>query len=339
MKAAKGNIARAVEQPDPKIRFYLFLGEDQAQSRGLAGRLVEALGSEKFALSASELKGQPGLLADEAAALSLFGERRLIWIEPASNDILEAVETLLAAERVESPVVAIAGALPRSSPLLKLAEASAGAIAFTAYLPDDKDAERMVSEAGRRLGLKVAPHVAARVAAAAGNDQAVVGQELEKFAIFLDASPHSPKELDLDAIEAVGADHAEGDFARIADLALEGNLAELSEELAKLSPNGAEAIPVVRSLQRRLLMLAPIRARVDRGEKPDAVMASAGKSMFWKDKPLVQRMIRTWTADDLARVSERVGQLERRLMFSDAPQREALGEELTAIARRAMAKG
>ena len=33
-----------------------------------------------------------------------------------------------------------------------------------------------------------------------------------------------------------------------------------------------------------LLMLAPVRARIERGETADAVMTSMGKALFWKDK-------------------------------------------------------
>ena len=129
MKANKGTIGRALDQADSKVRFYLFCGPDEAQSRALAARLLEGLGAAKSILAASAVKANPALLVDEAAALSLFGERRLLWIEPASNDIIEAVETLLAAEAVESAVVAIAGSLTKTSPLLKLSEASPRAIA------------------------------------------------------------------------------------------------------------------------------------------------------------------------------------------------------------------
>jgi DNA polymerase-3 subunit delta len=82
-------------------------------------------------------------------------------------------------------------------------------------------------------------------------------------------------------------------------------------------------------------MLAPARARVERGESPDAVMTSLGKSLFWKDKPVIARMLSSWDAERLARVSERTGTLERSLMFSPAPERESLGEELIAIALQA----
>ncbi len=237
------------------------------------------------------MKSNPALLVDEAAALNLFGERRLIWIEPASNDIAEAVGALLAAEAVESAVVAIAGTLTKASLLLKIAEASPQAVAFTAYMPEGDEAARVVADLGRRVGLKISPSVGARIAEACGNDQAIVAQELEKLALYSGASPHSPKELEQEAIEAVGVESSEGDFLRLADLALLGEVSEIAEEISRMPAGGSEAIPAIRSLQRRLLMLAPARARVERGERLDAVMASLGKSLFWKDKDRVRAML------------------------------------------------
>jgi DNA polymerase-3 subunit delta len=275
------------------------------------------------------------LLADESAAMSLFGGPRAIWSEPAGDEIAAGVEALLEAPSTESPVVAIAGALRKTSTLLKLAEASPHALAFAAYMPEGRDSERMVIEIGRGLGLKVSDPVAMRIAASCGNDQALVARELEKLAIYLDASPHAPKELDHEAVDAVGADTSEGDVLRLADLALSGEVNALANELTQLLTGGSEAIPVVRSLQRRLLMLAPARARIERGESPEAVMTSLGKSLFWKDKALVAKMLARWDAERLSRVAERAGKLERSLMFSPAPQQEALGEELLAIAREA----
>jgi DNA polymerase-3 subunit delta len=335
VKASKASIGRAIDQPAPNIRFYLFHGPDEAQSRALGTRLLEALGATKFAMASGAVKSDPAALADEAGAMSLFGGKRAVWIEPATKDIEAGVAALLEGPPGESPVVAIAGALPKSSLLLKLAENSQEALAFAAYAPEGQEAERMVIDVGRRYGLKISPPVAARLAESAGNDQAIVAQELQKLALYIDASPHSPKELDHSAVDDIGADSAEGDFQRLADLALAGDVCELTDELMRLPAGGSEAIPVVRSLQRRLLMLAPARARVERGERVDAVMTSLGRSLFWKDKGKFQQMLAKWSTEDLATVADRAGKLERSLMFTAVPDREALGEELLAIARKA----
>lgn len=334
MKATRGTISRAVDQPDPKIRFYLFHGADEAQSRSLGDRLMTALGATRAMLTGSAIRSDPALLSDEAGAMSLFEGKRLIWVESANDDIAPAVETLLTGAAPESPVAAVAGALRKTSALLKLAEAAPNAVACVSYMPEGQDAQRMVIDLGRRVGLKIESGVAARIADACGNDQAIVSRELEKYALYVDASPQAPKELGHDAVDAVGADVPEGELLHLADLALAGNVAQLSEELERL-PGTLEGIPVVRSLQRRLLMLAPARARIERGERSDAVMASFGKALFWKDKPLFERLLQQWTAEDLARVSDRTGKLERSLIFSPAPDQALLGEELLAIARAA----
>jgi DNA polymerase-3 subunit delta len=338
VKATKTNIARAIDQPSGAIRFYLFHGEDESQSRALAARLLEGLGASKFVISAGAVKSDPASLVDEAGAMSLFGGKRALWIEPATKDIEPAIAALLEGAETESPVLAIAGALPASSALRKLAESFPVALAYASYVPEGADAERMVIDLGRRFGLKIGEPVAARLAEAGGNDQAIIAQELQKLALYIDASPQMPKELDHAAIDAVGADGAEGDFVRLADLALSGEVTELASELTKLPGGGSDGIPVVRSLQRRLLMLAPLRARVERGEPVAAVMTSQGRSLFWKEKAKIQRMLSKWSADDLATAAERAGKLERSLIFTPAPDREALGEELLAIARKARSR-
>jgi len=344
VKASKANIGRAVDQPAAVTRFYLFHGPDEGQSRALAARLLEALGASKFVVAAGAIKSDPAALVDEAAAMSLFGGKRVIWVEPATKDIEDGVAALLDAAAVESVVVAIAGPLTRASGLLKLAEASSRALAFASYPPEDQDAERMVIDLGRRFGLKIGSPIAARLADSSGSDQAIVAQELRKFALYLGASPEVPRELDHDALDAVGTENNEGDFLRLADLALTGEIDQLADELARLPSGGNDAVPVVRSLQRRLLMLAPLRARVERGERADAVMASLGKSLFFKDQAKVRRMLSKWSAEDLATAAERAGKLERELMRplarpnSGVPDREALGEELLAIARKARAR-
>jgi DNA polymerase-3 subunit delta len=335
VKASVATIGRAVDQPNAATRFYLFHGPDESQSRAFGARLLEALGAAKFVLAAGAVKSDPAALVDEANAMSLFGGRRVIWIEPASKDIEEGVGALLDGLPPESPVVAIAGALASTSTLRKLAEGSPHSLAFAAYAPEGESAQRLVTELGRRFGLKIGPPEAARVAETCGNDQAIIAQELQKLALYVGASTESPRELEHQAIDEVGTEGAEGDFQRLADLALGGEVHQLADELARLPAAGWEAIPIVRSLQRRLLMLAPIRARIERGERLDAVMTSTGRTLFSSEKAKVQRMLAKWSAGELAKAADRIGKLERALMFTATPEREALGEELLAIARKA----
>ena len=96
---------------------------------------------------------------------------------------------------------------------------------------------------------------------------------MAKYALYLGASAEAVRELDPETVDRLGADSGEGDWQRIGDLALDGRLAELGNELQRLSPGASEIVPIVRSLQRRVLQLAPLRARIEQGERVDGVLA------------------------------------------------------------------
>ena len=334
MKVARGSLARSLDQPDPAVRFYLFYGPDEGQSRGHGERLLKGLGAERFIVAGGAAKSDPALLADEAGAIGLFGGKRAIWVEPAGDEIAPAVEALLAAPAAESPVIAIGGALRKTSALLQLAETDAGALSHISYELNERDAVDLVEALGRAEGLRLGRGVASRIASSAGNERGIIAQELAKIALYVNATSETPVEVDVDVVEGIGAG-SEGDVSRLADLALSGELAALSREIDATAAE-AEPITVLRALQRRLMMLAPLRAKVEQGMRPHDAVTSAGKAVFFKEKDAVIRMIGAWSAEKLARVVERSGELERRLMSAESPPpSEALEEELLAIARMA----
>jgi len=333
VKSNPRTLTRNLDSPDTDIRFYLFHGYDPAQSRAQAERLLKGLGAEKAEIAASSLKNDPAALADEAGAIGLFGGKRALWIEPAGDEVAEAVEALLQATAVESPAIGVAGALRKSSRLLQLAEAHSFALSYQSYELSERDAEQLVDALAAQEGLRLAPGVAAQIAAAANGERGMIAQELTKLALYVGASPQAPASVDSDALEAVGAG-GEGEWIHLGDVALSGDSAAVADQLSGAA--GIEPIGLIRALQRRIQMLAPLRAKVDEGRRPADVVASAGKSVFFKEKELVTRLLSMWESQALARISERLGSLERQLMRSDSPPDvEAVGEELVAIARAA----
>lgn len=335
MKAVKASLGQALDRPDPSVRLYLFHGPDEAGSRALAERLLKGLGAEKSVMLGQEVKADPARLADEAGAISLFGGRRAIWIEPAGDEISEGVGSLLELPASESPVIAVGGPLRKTSSLLKIAEGHSLALSHISYIPEGRDLERLIVDLARNVGLRVSPDIARRVADSSAGNQSIAAQELEKFSLYLGATPESPRDLDSETVDLLGADSAEADLMRLGDLALAGRMDTLLDELARLPHGGSEPIPVLRALQRRLLMLAPLRARIERGEGIDGVMTSMGKSLFWKDKPIIQRLLSTWSSERLAEAASRVSKLERQIMLRPLADDAALGETLITLARAA----
>ncbi|HET9356370.1 MAG TPA: DNA polymerase III subunit delta [Sphingomicrobium sp.] len=328
-------IGPAVDRPEPERRFYLFHGPDEAGSRALGARLLAALGADKFALPAAAVREDPASLPDEAGAMALFGGPRVIWIEPAGEDIAEGVAALLAAPAVESVVVAIAGALKKGGALLKLVESHRAALGFASYAPEGRDAVRMVIALGRGEGLTIDPALAERIADETGGNQAIAAGEVAKYALYLDCSPDRPRPLTDEVVDLLGCG-SEGDSQRLGDLAFDGDMAALLEEIERSGLAAKDGVAVLRALQRRLLTVIPLRARMAAGESASGVMTSAGRAIFWKDQELVKRLLRIWPPERLARLVERTAEVEKALMLSDVPEVASVGEHLVAVARVAL---
>jgi DNA polymerase-3 subunit delta len=340
VKAAKGQIERALRAPGEWL-FFLLYGPDDAGSRALAKLAGIAAGAdaERSDLSGCELKSDPARLPDEAASISLFGTGRYIAVDPAGDESLAAVEALSQAPAAGNPVLLISGALKPTSKLLKLALAEPRALAFASYAPEGQEADRLAVEMAREQGLQIRPDLARRLADGCGGNRAILAQELRKLALYVDADPARPQPVGHDAYDAIGAAAEEGDLSRLVDSVGGGRPEQLSEELARLSSEGIEGIPLIRAVLRRMTLLARMRAEVEGGKSIQTIMASQGRAVFWKEKGSVEQQLGRWRSDLLAKSVGRLLEAERQAKASGTLGSAAVNEELFAICRQAARLG
>ncbi len=316
MKASAAQIRAALAEPGPDIRLYLLHGPDEAGAADLARTLGKAMGpdAERVDLDGAQLKGDPSRLADEAAAMSLFATARHVRVTTAGEESLEAFTTLLNAERAGNPVVAIAPSVKTSAKIVKLALESPRAMAFACYAPTAADAERLAATMAGDQGLRLAGGVARRLVETTGGDRAVMAREIDKLALYLDASAERPQDLEHAALDAVGADLGDAEMTRAIDAVIEGRVADLGTELALLEQAGTSPIPWLRQLVRRLVTLADMRGEIDRGDAVDVVMKR--HRVFFREEAQTAKSLRRWSPTMLATAIARVRAAERAIMAS-----------------------
>jgi DNA polymerase-3 subunit delta len=339
VKANANQIRQALQHPRPGIRFHLLHGPDEAGAAALAQLLGQAAGAgaERVDLDGATLRADPARLADEAASMSLFGDKRWIRITGIGDESLAAVAALLEAESAGNPVVAIGPGLKTNSKLTKLALDSAAALAFACYPPTAQDAERLAATIAGEEGLRLAPGTAARLVASTGGDRAVLAQEIAKLALFLDAAPDRPRELDHQALDAIGADLDEAETGAAVEAVIEGRADALATELARLAEANVSPIPWLRQLARRLATLAEMRADLNRGEPVDAVMKR--HRVFFREEAATARSLRRWTPAMLAEALARVRAAERAVMAPGNAGSIMAEEPILALARAVGRRG
>ncbi|MEG3176736.1 DNA polymerase III subunit delta [Sphingomonas sp. RB3P16] len=312
MKANLNQLTRAIDSANPDIRLYVLHGPDEAGARDIAMRLARSLGpdAERIDLEPALLKTNPGRLADEAASLSLFGTARHIRVAGAGEESVAACTLLLGAERAGNPVVVIAPGAKATSALVKLATSDPRAMACVFYVPEGGEADKIATSIAREQGLRTVGGTAARIAMAAGGDRAVMTRELEKMALFLDAAPERPRELDDAALDAIGADLGDSEMSRAIDAAISGGPDVLAGELARLNVAGVSPIPLLRQLVRRLMALAELRAEIENGANINSVI----ERVFFRERVTTAAALRIWSAAKISDAIDRVRRAERATM-------------------------
>lgn len=339
MKADRKAIDAALARLDPAIRLVLVYGPDDAGARALADQFTARLAPAddpmaRVDLDRMTLAGDPARLADEAAAVSMFGDARLIRVDGAGDESAAAVDALLAAPAAGNPVVMTASALKPTSTLLKLALASPLALAHQCYAPEGRAAEAMVAEAAAARGLRPDHAALAALAANFAGERGVLGQELDKLALYLDAMPGDEVALDAEALAAVGAEMAESDFAGLVDAVAGGNPAATEAQAARLDLNGIAGVAQLRAVARRFWLLADLRGAIDAGRSARDAVEAARPPVFWKEKDAVARQAERWSTPVLKRVLAELLAAERRIKASGSAPTELLaGHTLIGIAR------
>lgn len=340
MKLAKGELARLLERPDPSVRLFLFHGPDEAASRDLAAKLAAKLADPsdpmgRTDIPASSLGSDPGRLADEAASVSMFGGAKLIRVEGAGEDALEAVQLLLDVPAAGNPVVMTAGSLKKGSKLLALVEGARGALSHISYEPEVRDLGAVVSEVAAELGLQPSRAAVSKLIDACAGDRGILRRELEKLALYLDARADAPQRLDVEHLAAVGADLGEADFGALVEAVAGGRPGEADRQIRRLEGQGIAGIALLRAVARRLWLLAELRTAVEAGLTPAAAVDSARPPVFWKEKPAITAQLGRWRSERLRTALERLLEAERDIKKSGTAGDVLASQALLAVAVQA----
>ena len=299
MKADRASIVAASARLDAKIRLVLLHGADDSASRDLADRFARQFDDAGNPLSldvvaANELTGDPARLAAAAANVSMFGDRTLVRVDGADEDALAAIDGLLDAAPGGNPVVVVAGALKKGSKLLARVEGDPACLAHVSYAPQARDAAGAVEETAHEVGLMPGRGAARALFEACGGDRLVLRRELEKLALYLDATPAAPLSFELGDLAAVGADIGDAETGALVAGVAGGDAAAADLQLARLMGQGIPAITLLRAVTRRFWQLLDLRGAVDGGASPSSAVDAARPPVFWKDKAPLAAELGKW---------------------------------------------
>lgn len=343
MKATQKDFRSLAPRAAREARVFFFCGPDEAGANDAAHTIASLLPDpgERIELGGAELKRDPVRLGDEARSTSLFGESRHIWVRAAGDEAHDAVQILLADDVPGCPVLIIATGATDKSRTAKLLAARDDALTAMFYPPDLRSVSDAVRQMAGPAGLRLGGDLAERIARAAALDTRLAQSEINKLALYLDASPESPRNADAAALDAIGAATEDDGFAPLVTAVLSGQTGKIGAELHRMRELGLSPVGVLLAFERRAAQLAQLAGKMGpRGDAVSFVKAeAAARRVFWKDADELGIQLRQWQGRKLARLVARLVELHRALLANSQNAELLLAQGLAEIARAAAPRG
>ncbi|MFC4294448.1 DNA polymerase III subunit delta [Novosphingobium tardum] len=343
MKAKHSAFAGIARRAAAECRLFYFCGPDEAGAHDGAKAIVALLpaDSERIELSGTDVKRDPVRLADEARSTSLFGGTRYIVIRTSGDEAFDAVELLLDSPVENCPVLIVATGATDKSRIAKLIADRPDALVVMFYAPELGAVAGAVRTMAGSAGLRVDAAIAERIARNCALDTRMAQSEIDKLALYLDASPSSPRTADAEALDAIGAQSEDDGFMPVVNCVLGGDLPRLSVELARMRELALNPVGLLLAFERRAAQLAQLAARLGRRSDIAGFMAGERKAnrVFFRDAADLADQLRKWRGDRLDRLIDRLVELHRSLLSSSQNAEVVLAHGLGEIARAAARAG
>lgn len=347
MKATQKDFVAVAPRALRQCKLFYFCGPDEAGAAAAAARIAAMLDEpgERIELSGADLRRDPVLLGDEARSSSLFGDTRHIWVRASGDEAHDAVANLLdsadAGGGEACPVLVVATSATDKSRTAKLLEKRGDALVAMFYPPDLASITAAVRTMAEAAGLRCGSDLAERIARAAALDVRMAQAEVTKLALYLDASPESPRSAGPEDLDAVGAGIAEDGFQPVVNTVLAGQTGKLSAELRRMRELSLNSVGLLLAFERRVAQLAQLSARLGRRRDIRKFIddETRARRVFFKEQHDIAAQLQVWRGARLERLVERLVEIHRQLLANSPSAELLLARELTRIAREAARSG
>lgn len=340
MKLNKNDITAQVRKLNPVYQAVLIYGRDEGLVREradkIAGQVVADLRDafQVANIAPDRLKSEPYLLADEAAAISMMGGRRVVRVDGAGENVTEAAKSYLANPIGDGLVIITAGAIKATSALVKLFNSAKNAAAIACYEDNQGDLQNLIFEVMGQHNLELDPDASAYLQGNLGGDRLVSRGELEKLALYMGTS-EDRQTVSLDDARACVGDSGTLTLDMIATATTGGDLKVLDDTLFKAFNRGENAIPILRNLARRLQKLHLVRGSMDKGIPAEQAVRAVVYSPYSPEKKSLMTQLGKWSTAKLSNALDIVMEAEADCKVTGLPAEAICARACLRIANAA----
>ena len=288
-----------------KYQAVLMYGENEGIKDDVRNKLkAKNKNSEIINFFESEIIKNKNILYESINNRSLFSEKKIIFIQFATDKILNEVIESLEKESVDTKIVIIADNLDRKSKLRTLFEKEKKLAVFACYQDNDRS---LIDYINKELaGYKgVTGELVNMMISNSGYNRKIIQNELLKIKNFFLEKIIKKNQL----LEILNIKNDIG-FDEIRDNALIGRKNKINKLLSETSILNEESFFYINNLNYRVLKLIEIKKMNEVFNNYEQTLEKIKPPIFWKDKSIYLEQLKKWNLEKLNRAADKIGETE-----------------------------
>lgn len=262
----------------------------------------------------SALSGQPGILSDEAGALPMFGDHKLVHVTGGGGGVPEAARLYLAGlpETLAALVVIECGNLRPAAALRKLAEGNKNAVAIPCYALEARDISRLARQVLEAENYRIDAQALDLLCARLATDRGIIQRELERLVLYKGVLAKGATGLiSAEDVDAALGDQTQGTMDQLIDQVALGRMAAADKAMARLNEAGTNATSILVMARMHFQTLHLSLGLMESGTPQARALSSFKPPLHFRRKPLVEEQMRLWTSAKCARALQILNHTER----------------------------
>ena len=245
------------------------------------------------------------LLYENIFNQSLFGDKKIIFIQEASDKIFNNIEECLEKENKNVQIYIFANILDKKSKMRNCFEKSKDLAILPCYKDNDRTLINYINNNLKNYkGLT--GEITNLIINNSNMDRKIIKNELIKIKDFF-----TEKKINKSEILEILNIKTNSNFEDIRDKALMGEKKTINNLLSDLDIVNEDAFFYLNSINYRIMKLQEIiklsKANEDSYSK---VMESLRPPIFWKDKPVISQQLKKWSHQTLRNMAQKINETE-----------------------------
>lgn len=247
--------------------------------------------SEEIFFTGKTLSEQSHLFIDEVQTVSMFNDKKIIFIEQPLDKNVELFQECFAKLPEQILIIVIADILSKSSKVRRFFEGSNDYLCCANYDDDFKTNSRQIYELEKVINKVFDKDIKNYLNQNLSSDRMISKNEVDKLILLYSGNERKPE---LDDIQAIFNDNSQLELNKIPQVVFSGNPKKVSIFLKKLFDQGVNPVTILRTMLNYVQRIELTQIAFKKTNSFDDAIKVLKPPLFWKDKDIFQLHCKKW---------------------------------------------